>query len=239
MTNTDSIWNAAEVLAGASGGLRRAEAALSREQAVRGLDAKSEVELHPILASGLRDVGLGVLREQPYPGVVKGRAKRTERSRCDLVLLPRTGLKLRDPVDELAEADAKAATLFAGLHDAPVPNTIGSRDAYWLEVKSVGQHTYTSGVPGPNGAYAGEITRAFASDLAKLAQEALILRGGLLVVLYTADAATATHDLGVALARAMDKGLPVRSPDTTRFEISDRIGNRWCTLSLIEISPVR
>ncbi|MFA6044298.1 MAG: hypothetical protein WC718_04890 [Phycisphaerales bacterium] len=239
MANDDHIWSASDVLAGAGAGLSREAAALEREQAVRGLDALSEVQLHPLLAAGLRDAGLGVLREQPYPGIVKGPLKRSERSRCDLVLLPRAGLKLRDPVDELVAADATAGTLFAGLHEPPPPDTLSSRDAYWLEVKSVGQHTYTGGVPGPNSSYSGEITRAYADDLAKLAQEAHIVRGGLMVILFTADAATASHDLGIALARAMDKGLPLRSPDTTQFEIADRIGNRWCTVSLIEVSPVR
>lgn len=239
MPDQAHIWNAADVLAGASAGLSHEAASLEREQAVRGLDALGEVQLHPLLAAGLRDSGLGVLRERPYPGIVKGRRKRSERSRCDLVLLPHVGMKLRDPVEELAEAEAKAATLFAGVRDAPAPNTIGSHNAYWLEVKSVGQHTYTAGVPGPNPAYSDEITHAYADDLAKLAQEAHIVRGGLLVVLFTADTATASHDLGIALARAMDNGLPVRSPDTTQFGIADRIGNRWCTISLIEISPVR
>ncbi len=239
MPELTHIWSASELLASAAHGLRRADAALRREQAVHGIDALGEVQLHPFLASGLRDSGLGVLREHPYPGVVSRRPQRHERSRCDLVILPRPGLKLRDPVEELVQADAKSATLFAHLRELPEPNAIGSRDAYWIEIKSVGQSTYTQGVPGPNRAYSSEITRAHTDDLAKLAQEALIERGALLVVLFTHDQETANHDLRIAAARAIDQGLPLRSPETTSFEIPDRIGNQWCTLSLIEISPVR
>jgi len=239
MTHDCHIWNAGELLEWTRDALARVENGLRREQAVRGSDALSEVQIHPLLAAGVREHGLGVLREQPYPGIVPGRRKRSERSRCDLVLLPASGLKLRDPVEELVEAEAQAATLFAGVPRSPDPATISSREAYWLEVKCVGQYTYTQGVPGPNRAYAGEITHAHSEDLAKLAQEAFIERGGLLVVLFTDEPEVATHDLGVALARAADKGLPVRSPQRASFEIQDRIGNRWCTLSLIEISPVR
>ncbi|MBI1190927.1 MAG: hypothetical protein GC200_09640 [Tepidisphaera sp.] len=239
MTHDRHIWNAGELLARAAAGLKKAELALRREQAVRGLDALSEIELHPLLASGLREHALGVLREQPYPGVAPGRRKRAERSRCDLVLLPSPGLKLRDPVEELIKAEAQASTLFAHVEPAPAPGTISSREAYWLEVKCVGQHTYTHGVPGPNRSYSSEIIHAHAEDLAKLAQEASIERGGLLVVLFTEGPEIATHDLAIALGKAADKGLPLRSPESAGFEILDRIGNTWCELSLIEISPVR
>lgn len=61
--------------------LRRREAELRDEQAVRGLDSLDEVELHPLLAEGLRGLGIGVLREQAYPHEWAFRSAPQERER--------------------------------------------------------------------------------------------------------------------------------------------------------------
>lgn len=86
-------------------GLRRADARARREQAVRGVDALSEVELHPLAAAALRAQGWSVLREQPYPSqwqtkrsaaaerarrrAAAGLPERHDRWKCDLVLVER------------------------------------------------------------------------------------------------------------------------------------------------------
>src|SRR6478736_2432739 len=80
--------------------LASAEADLRLEQAVYGLDAKAELEIHQLLATGLAR-HYDVAREVHYPSTV-GR-KLTHRPRCDLVLSPKgKPLKL----------DSKPATLF-------------------------------------------------------------------------------------------------------------------------------
>jgi hypothetical protein len=73
----------ADVLAA---GLARAAAALDLEQAVRGLDACRELELHPILQAALRDAGHEVRPEVRFPRDQLQR-KRSAGSRCDLVVV--------------------------------------------------------------------------------------------------------------------------------------------------------
>lgn len=61
------MWSTDAIVDAALTALRERELALREEQAVRGLDALEEVELHPFLAAGLAAHGWGVLREQAYP----------------------------------------------------------------------------------------------------------------------------------------------------------------------------
>lgn len=227
------MWDAAELVAAARDTLREESERSIAEQAIHGIDALSEVALHPLLAAGFAARGWGVAREQPYPGEVSRRAKRPQRERCDLVLLPPGCTALADPVVQLLEADKAAATLFAGLAGTAVGAAPG--DAFWIEVKAVGQYTYTLGVPGPNRTYAGELTRSLTGDLAKLSRERLLRAGGLLLVLFTADEATAEHDVGVALHRALDRRVEFRTPRVERFALPDRIGNGVCTVALFEV----
>lgn len=233
------MWSPDQLLALARRGLEAAERRAVEAQDVHGLDARREVELHPVLAEGFRAGGLGVLREQPYPGEVQRRAKRPSRDRCDLVLLPRPSLRLADPVSYLIESDRDAATLFAGIAPPPDPTRVGPEDAYWLEVKAVGQFTYTDGVPGENRAYGTELVRGLCDDLAKLAQEAFIHAGGVLLIHFTRTDDVAAHDLDAAMHRVLDRGLPVRSPRREMFTISDRIGNAGCSVALLEIAAAR
>jgi len=242
------MWDGQEIIATAAGALRGREAALREEQAFAGLDALEEVSLHPVLARGFEVAGWGVVREQGYPGRWRGRRGRRrvlpedpERDRCDLVLLPRAGQRLADPLRtaRAVEADraAREGTLFAGT-DLAQPGgdggAVAPADAYWLEVKVVGQHAYVAGVPGPNGAYASQLLRGPVGDLKKLAGDGEIVRGGVLVVLFAADEATARHDLGVLGHRCLDRGVAMRSPLVEGFAIVDRVGNGWCALWLAE-----
>jgi hypothetical protein len=93
-------------------GLAGASAAVELEQAVRGLDAWSELELHPVLEQALRQAGYGVHREQRFPRD-RLKRRRSEGARCDLVLTARPDAALDGP-------EALAAAL-------------------WLEVKVVAQ----------------------------------------------------------------------------------------------------
>ncbi|HEX2836749.1 MAG TPA: hypothetical protein VHN77_01345 [Phycisphaerales bacterium] len=219
-------------------GLRGRAGALDEEQAVQGIDALSEVALHAVLADVLRERGFGVLRERPYPGHRDmgrpgERPTHAARMRCDLVLTPAPGVTLGDPVADLRERDALEGTLFAGAELKPVKPTLPPEDALWLEVKTLGQFCFKRGVPVPNTTYAAELTQAVFDDLAKLSHEPLIRHGALVLVLFTCDKTTAEHDVGVAMHRALDKGVVFRSPITGGFEISDRIGNAWCAVVVV------
>jgi hypothetical protein len=213
--------------------------AIEAEQAVRGLDALGEVEFHPLLAEGLIVRGIGVVREALFPGDVealaKKRAKRAERERCDLVLLPRVGAVLLDPVRQNIDREDAQQTLFAAVEPAPEADGVRAEDAYWLEVKAVGQFTYSNGWVGANTTYSSELVRA-TTDLTKIARDRHIHRGGLLLIVFTRDQATADHDLRVLFDRCVERNLPIRTPTIARFTINDRIGNGLCTLWL---APVR
>jgi hypothetical protein len=251
------MWRPEQIVDAAADGLRARAAALDLEQAVRGIDALSEVEFHPLLAGAFAAAGWGVFCERGYPGKVGGagkRPKRAERERCDLVLTE-GGAGLVDPVEEAKEGDEIEGTLFAnvgcGMSDvgcagqrpgasshpkSDIPHPTLPADAFWVEVKLVGQFCYSAGVPGPNRTYASEFLRLPAGDIAKLARDGVIRHAGLLLILFTADQRTADHDLGVFVNRCLDRGLPVQSPSAARFGIADRIGNSLCTVALV---PVR
>jgi len=218
--------------------LRFRAAELVKEQAVKGLDALPETGFHPLLAAGFGREGLGVFREQPYPGEPARRPRHAERERCDLVLTDRPGAPLLDPVARLKAQDAAAGTLF----EVAAPSMLAAEpgihptDAFWIEIKLVGQFCYTNGVPGPNRAYTTEMLRLAASDIPKLSRDPLIHHAAALVILFTADEATAKHDIATFLHACLDRDLPVGSPTSIGFVIPDMIGNRRCTVTLV---PVR
>lgn len=249
------MWIANDVLAAAATALREAEEGFVHEQAVRGLDALEEVDLHRLIAAGLAGAGFGVLREQPYPGdrttarpTGDQLARESERRRCDLVLTPEPGLRIADPVRtikrRLAHERQAAGTLFeahaaataAEEEAAPQPGTIPPEDAFWLEVKLVGQYCYEAGIPGPNRTYASQLVRGITADLAKLAADPHIDAGALLLILFTEDQRVADHDLVQAMHRCLDKGVVASTPITTSFPVLDRIGNTLCTTALIRAS---
>jgi hypothetical protein len=240
------MWIADEIAESAAHALSQRESALRAEQAVYGLDALGEVELHPILAHGFRSRGLGVLRECPFPGA-GGTPKQSHRERCDLVLLPPGQTTLLDPVALARERRTLAGTLFE--HSASTPGPAPDQptgalpgDAYWLEVKCVAQNSFVQGIPAPNPAFGGQLTASLAADLRKLSREIErgrehgdgIARAGVLLVLLTRDEPTARHDLAEALHRCLDRGISPRSATTHGFAILDRIGNAWCAATLVE-----
>lgn len=250
------MWIADDVLAAAAAALRGAEEGFVREQAVYGVDALEEVELHRLIAAGLSEAGFGVLRERPYPGdrtTTRSEgggeeiARESERRRCDVVLTPQPGLRLADPVRKekrrLARERQAAGTLFeahaaaaAAEEDTAPPGTIPPEDAFWLEIKLVGQYCYEAGVPGPNRTYASQLVRGITADLAKLAADPHIETGALLLILFTENQRVAEHDLVQAMHRCLDKGVVASTPITASFPVLDRIGNTLCTAALIRAS---
>ncbi|MBC7833894.1 MAG: hypothetical protein H7Y88_02190 [Phycisphaerales bacterium] len=244
-----------ELIESAAAALREHEITFRLEQSVTGLDALEETRLHPILHRGLAAAGFGVLREQPYPD--EWRARRGESSlprdrlRCDLLLTPHPGQRLRDPLHIAKRFTAARreieGTLFEPLGftaasgaQEPEPaaaasDTASPEDCLWLEAKLVAQFCYSAGIPGPNRTYAPELLRHIPADLAKLAKDSMIAQAGVLLIHFTADEATADHDMVQLMHRCLDKELPVESPRKARFAIADRIGNNLCTLWLIGV----
>jgi hypothetical protein len=189
---------------------------LDAEQAVMGLDARDEVELHPELAASLSDAGYGVFREQRYPADRRKR-KETEGERCDLVLTD-YGRPLMDP--------AAAPTLFAA------PDGVELDDAFWLEVKVVHQFQ----LEGANHGYASELLSTVRQDVTKLSKDTGILHAGLLIVLFNTEPAVANHDLGIWQDKCLERGLPIMAPCVRSLPITDRLGNAVCTLALYGVA---
>ncbi|MCA9287201.1 MAG: hypothetical protein KDA05_01370 [Phycisphaerales bacterium] len=235
-------WVFEDIAAAVAQGLRRRAAMVDAEQGVRGLEALEEVGLHPVVAAGLEGEGFGVLREQGYPGVA-GAPIRRERERCDVVVLPRGGTRLLDPVTRRLERRAASGTLFeshvaaeqereSGGGEEPADGGVACDEALWLEVKLAAQYAYTDGVPGPNPSYVADMT-AFIGDLAKLARDQVILHAAAVVVLFSQCEATLRHDLGVAVERALAKDLPLAAPAVECFPMTDRIGNAVCGVAVV------
>jgi hypothetical protein len=196
-------------------GLTRAAAEIELEQAVRGLDACLELELHPVLQRALRDAGYGVHPEQRFPRE-RGKRRRSEGSRCDIVLTPE-GRPLAGEEVQLG--------LFAPKQAVPLC------DAMWIEVKAVAQFRELA----PNRAYAQALQQPVWKDVEKLAADPEIHHAVVLLVIFTADAVVAEHDLEVWAVRASQRGLPLWPRVQRSLAIGDRIGNRLCTLALFPI----
>lgn len=227
------MWDFHEIVRVSRAGLQAASQSTVEEQAVHGIDSLNETRIHPILTRAFVDQGFGVIREHPYPGEPTKRPKLTARLRCDLVLLPAPGLTLVDPVAELLQHDKARGTLFEPVPPTHNLNGVPAEDAFWLEVKVVGQYCYTQGVPGPNRAYGSELTGSLYTDLSKIGADPALRWSGLLLILFSDTEETASHDLTIALHRSLDRGHTFRSPITETFTIPDRIGNSVCSVTIL------
>jgi len=212
---TTPPWSLHALLEASLGALDARARAIDLEQAVHGIDALEELELQPILAAGLATGGFGVHREQRYPGR-RGRRRRSEGERCDLVLTP-DGRPLAAPDVE--------PTLFDPADAVPL------EEAFWLEVKLVRQF-----LPGrPNRGYAASLVAPGLADVRKLAADPRILHAGLLLIVFGADAGVIEHDLDVWLERAIGEGLPVGLPVRRTTAITDRLGHAALGLALCPV----
>lgn len=115
----------------------------------------------------------------------------------------------------------------------PPHTPIPPESAFWLELKVCGQHTNTSGLPGPNRTYTSDLTRAPLADLKKLANDHRIHHAGVLLIVFTADDHTAAHDISILALRTLDRGWPIAAPVLRTIPIPDRIGNTLCTACLL------
>ncbi len=220
-----STWNAPEMVTTMAEGLHREAATRDAAHDPRGLDALKEIKLHPLLAAALGQAGWGVWPEQRYP-TDRRQPWRNHGRRCDLVLTP-AGRPLA--AVEGANGNARLPFPQGDTHLSPVP----LRDAFWLEVKTVSQ--FRSGRPARN--YSAGLLTAATEDVGKIASDPGLLYAGLLVIAFTLDQATALNDLDVWRLRCLQDDLPLLSPATTGFGISDRTGNGHCSLALFPILP--
>ena len=188
---------------------------LEQEQSVTGLDGYDELGLHPILKAGLQQDGYGVFAEQRYPSDRSIR-NHSEGERCDLVLTP-DGRPLAAPDRE--------PTLF------DPPDAVALSDAFWLEVKVVGQFT----TEGPNPKYSSALLSTAPRDVSKLSRDRRITHAGLLIVLFGSDTEVVDHDFDACLSRFLDRRLPVGIPVRRSFSISARIGNGICACALLPV----
>lgn len=225
------MWHGLDIAQVVRDGLARVEESLRIERAVAGLDALDEIRLHGLIASALESTGFGVLREVPFPSLSPAQKRDPQRMRCDIVLTPHPGVRIHDALQSLRRKSASEGLLFASAE----PEGIDPRECLWVEVKCVGQFTFTSGVPQPNRAYASELIGAVRRDAIKLASDALIAHAAGLVLLFSESREVAEHDLGVAANRALDHGAPIRAFHFEHSPILDRIGNRVLTIAAFEI----
>ena len=218
------MWRPDDIARATADALRAEARRWDDEQSPYGLDALDEVSLHPVLARGLADAGFTPLAEQRYPSH-RARRRRHEGERCDLVLVPDGADHLRDPL--------AADTLFGERGADPA-------DAAWIEVKTAHQFAVIGdAAAGPNPAYSSQLLSAATADLRKLAHDPLIRFGGLLLLQFTLDESTARHDLAAWLNRCLDHDLPISSPASERFAVTDRVGNGLCTITLVPIRATR
>jgi hypothetical protein len=258
------VWSLDAIADALAGAIAAREHALRHEQAVHGLDALQEVDLHPLIAQALLtlDHHPHVLREQPYPHEWNAKARRSvftgveilpehrDRQRCDIVLLEPPATRLDDQLvrvkavkkrKKAAEGTLFEAVAIADQPEEPAADRRGTQDAakpedaFWLEVKLVAQHGLEGGVLGPNRTYASELTRGPLTDLSKLAADERIAHAATLIILFTDTQATARHDLSILLHKCLDRDLPVCSPVMRHVPVLDRLGNSVCTLCLIGV----
>jgi len=212
------VWSLPDLADALEQGLARENDALEREQAVYGLDALNELELHPHIARAFRRSGYGVEREQRYPAG-RGKRRETEGDRCDIVLTPG-----RRP---LAQPE-KAGTLFDPCDACPLD------EAFWMEIKVAWQFL----VEGPNPRYASQMLSISSSDMRKLSSDPAILHAGLSLIAFVRDEVVAQHDLHAWYERSVERAMPIGYPITRMFEITDRVGNGLCALAICPVSHI-
>jgi hypothetical protein len=191
--------------------LRQAEADLRLEQAVYGLDARSEVEIQDVLGRGLAGY-YEVAREVHYPSS-RGK-KLSHRQRCDLVLTEKgRPLKL----------DSAPVTLF----DAP--DQASPEEGLWLEVKVA----YQFGEGGRrHGGYGAQWRNAVVDDLKKMEAEPLVHEAGLCLIVFNESREILDKDIELFETVLAQKEVLAGFRKVRTVEIWERIGHRVCTVAV-------
>lgn len=215
------MWRDRDILNACAEGLRAAALACDDEQSPYGIDALAELALQEVVRAAMRAAGYGVHGEVRLPRRAS-LPRRSEGERCDIVLTETPGEPLVDP----SEGD----TLFAS-------SGVPAHDAYWIEVKAAHQFALVDGVAQASRAYSSQLLTAAVRDVNKLAAQGLPFAAILLVV-FTIDEDTAAHDLDAWAHRCLDVELPIGAPMRESFGITERIGNRVCTVALTRVSPL-
>lgn len=216
-----SLTELAEQVAAA---LQLAEQELALEQAVHGLDTRSELSLQTLLGERLGR-HFDVAREVHYPS--SAGAKRTHRQRCDLVLSPK-GVPLAP------QSGQQLQLALSG--PGPGSGTCTLAEAFWLEVKVAYQFR-------PGGlhhkGYGAQFRRAVVADLRKLAAEPLIHHAALLLIVFNESAAIASKDLDLFESLLIHKEALAGFRHVRSLPIQERIGHHLCTAALWPILKKR
>jgi hypothetical protein len=209
-------WDFSTVADRLADALSTAEAELRLEQAVYGLDVKSERELQELLSHRLGR-WYEVAREVHYPSS-QGR-KLSHRPRCDLVLTPKG--------EPLEPAEQPETTLFT-----PPPlyeKYCKPGDALWLEVKIACQFRM-GGVR--HAGYGPQWRQKVVADLQKMEIDPLIHEAGLVLIVFNESRAVLDKDLELfevvlAMKEVLAGFCHVRS-----VPILDRIGHHLCSAAV-------
>ncbi|HEY1685971.1 MAG TPA: hypothetical protein VGG19_14495 [Tepidisphaeraceae bacterium] len=191
--------------------LKSAEADLRLEQAVYGLDTRSELELQSLVAEHLLK-DYEIAREVHYPSTV-GR-KLSHRQRCDLVLTPR-GLPLK--------LDSAAPTLFDPVQICPADQ------ALWLEVKIAYQFREGGA---RHGGYGSQWRSAVVADLRKMEAEPHIKHAGLVLIVFTESKEILDKDVELFEDVLAEKEVLAGFRQVRHVDIVERIGHRLATIAV-------
>lgn len=192
-----------------AGAMERAEADLRLEQAVYGLDAREELEIHSILALGLQK-HYEVAREVHYPS--SAGKKLTHRQRCDLVLSER-GRPLR--------LDSAVPTLFDPANQAD------PGEALWLEVKVAFQFREGGAT---HGGYGAQWRTNVVEDLKKMEGEPLIKEAGLVLIVFNESEQILQKDAELFENILALKEVLAGFRQARSVKILDRIGHKVCSV---------
>ncbi|MCC6239111.1 MAG: hypothetical protein IT448_02255 [Phycisphaerales bacterium] len=204
-------WDFATIADDLARALQTAEQDLQLQQAVYGLDALDERQMHALLAEQLASQ-YDIAREVHYPSSFGN--KLTHRLRCDLVLSP-LGQPLR--------LDSRLPTLF------DPPNTCPAEKGLWLEVKCA--HQFREGGVVHTG-YGAQWRNGVVEDLRKMEAEPRILQAGMVLIIFTESPEILTHDLELFQTVLIKEEVLAGTHQVRQFPIWQRNEHRLCTIAL-------
>src|SRR5262245_30087071 len=208
------MWSIGEIINAIQTGLIDESDRIEADQAVYGLDALDEIDLHTLLGRALEKAGFGVHREERYPEYRSFRT-RSEGRRCDLVLT-QGGKPLARP--------EQLPTFF----DPPDPVPLD--EAFWLEVKIIAQFR-----PGGSNRRYSSAFAPMRRDIAKLTNHKGIRHGGLLILMFAQDRLVTQHDLELWRFQCADQGFRLGEPSFCDIALGDRLGNTTCRAGLYPV----